>query len=125
MSCGGGGFTPDGAYDSVWDSVRPMTGKFSINYFQYQVDVGCVCMLNDWISSNDVLAQTTTSFASSTKRIFGASACSTTGSAATLKFGPTITTSPVQLKGKGRSEMWEVYLYGDKMIKVERDSWKS
>ena len=25
MSCGGGGFTPDGVYDSVWDSVRPMT----------------------------------------------------------------------------------------------------
>ena len=60
MSCGGGGFTPDGAYDSVWDSVMPMTGKYSINYFQYQVDVGCVCMLNDWISSNDVFAQTTT-----------------------------------------------------------------
>ena len=29
MSCGGGFFTPGGAYDSVWDSVRPMTGKFS------------------------------------------------------------------------------------------------
>ena len=27
MSCGGG-FTPGGAYDSVWDSVKPMTGKF-------------------------------------------------------------------------------------------------
>ena len=27
MSCGGGFFTPGGAYDSVWDSVRPMTGK--------------------------------------------------------------------------------------------------
>ena len=26
MSCGGGFFTPDGAYDSVWDSVKPMTG---------------------------------------------------------------------------------------------------
>ena len=28
MSCGGDFFTPDGAYDSVWDSVRPLTGKF-------------------------------------------------------------------------------------------------
>ena len=53
MSCGGGGFTRDGAYDFVWDSVRPMTGKYTINYFQYQGDVGCVCMLNYWISSND------------------------------------------------------------------------
>ena len=51
MSCGGGFFTPGGAYDSVWDSVRPMTGKY-LNYFQYQEDVGCACMLNYWISSN-------------------------------------------------------------------------
>ena len=42
MSCGGGSFTPDGAYDSLWDSVKPMTGKYTINYFQYQEDVGCV-----------------------------------------------------------------------------------
>ena len=27
MSCCGGGFTRDGAYDFVWDSVRPMTGN--------------------------------------------------------------------------------------------------
>ena len=53
MSCGGGSFTPDGAYDSLWDSVKPMKGKYTINYFQYQEDVGCVCVLNDWISSND------------------------------------------------------------------------
>ena len=26
MPCGGGSFTPDGAYDSLWDSVKPMTG---------------------------------------------------------------------------------------------------
>ena len=51
MSCGGGGFTPDGAYDSVWDSVRLMTGKYLINSFQYQEVVGCVCMLNYWFSS--------------------------------------------------------------------------
>ena len=24
MSCGGGSFTPDGAYDSLWDNVKPM-----------------------------------------------------------------------------------------------------
>ena len=40
MSCGGGGFTRDDAYDSVWDSVKLMAGKYSFNYFQYQVDVG-------------------------------------------------------------------------------------
>ena len=39
MSCGGGFFTPGGAYDSVWDRVRPMSGKYLINYFQYQEDV--------------------------------------------------------------------------------------
>ena len=52
MSCGGGSFTPDAAYDSVWDSVKPMTGNF-FNYFQYQEFVGCVCMLNFWFSSID------------------------------------------------------------------------
>ena len=52
MSCGGGFFTPGAAYDSVWDSVKPMTGTF-FNYFQYQEFVGCVCMLNYWFSSND------------------------------------------------------------------------
>ena len=26
MSCGGGSFTPDGVHDSLWDSVKPMTG---------------------------------------------------------------------------------------------------
>ena len=41
MSCGAG-FTPGGAYDSVWDSVKPMTGKYIFNYFQYQEFVGCV-----------------------------------------------------------------------------------
>ena len=60
MSSGGGVFTPGGAYDSVWNSVKPMTGKYFINYFQYQEVVGCVCMLNYWFSSNDVFAQTTT-----------------------------------------------------------------
>ena len=39
---GDGSFTPDGAYDSLWDSVEPMTGEYTINFFQYQEDVGCV-----------------------------------------------------------------------------------
>ena len=43
MSCGG----PDGAYNSTWDRVRPISGKYTFNYFQYQDVVGCVCMLND------------------------------------------------------------------------------
>ena len=42
MSCGGGSFTPDGAYDFLWDSLKPMTGKYTINYFQHQEDLGCV-----------------------------------------------------------------------------------
>ena len=89
-SCGGGSFTPDGAYDSLWDSVKPMTGKNTINYFQYQEDVGCVCMLKDRISSNDEI-------------------CADNHNYFWFK-----------LKGKGRSEMWE--LYGGKTIKVDRDS---
>ena len=27
MSCGGGGFSPDDAYDSAWDSVMPTKGN--------------------------------------------------------------------------------------------------
>ena len=53
MSCCGGSFSPDGAYDSLWDSVKLMKGKYTINCFQYQEDVEYVCVLNDWISSND------------------------------------------------------------------------
>ena len=86
----GGGFTRDGAYDFVWDSVRLMTGKYTINYFQYQEDVGCVCMLNGWFSSNDDICADNYFF------------------------------SRFKLKGKCRSEKWEVYLYGDMTIKVER-----
>ena len=51
MSCGGG-FTPRGAYDSVWDSVK-LTGNTFFYYFQYQEFVGCVCMLNYWFSRKD------------------------------------------------------------------------
>ena len=63
LSCGGG-FTPRGAYDSVWDSVEltgnsffyyfqyhdsaldsvmPMKGKYTIYYSQYQ-GVRCAAM---------------------------------------------------------------------------------
>ena len=92
MPCGGGSFTPDGAYDSLWDSVKPMKGKYTINCFQYQEDVGCVCVLNDWISSNDEICADNYNY---------------------FRF---------KLKGNGRSEFWEVYLYGDQTIKVDRDS---
>ena len=92
MSCGGGSFIPDGAYDSLWDSVKPMKGKYTINYFQYQEDVGCVCVLNDRISSNDEICADNYNY---------------------FRF---------KLKGNGRSEFWEVYLYGDQTIKVDRDS---
>ena len=88
ISCGGGFFTPGGAYDSVWDSVRPMTGNYVINYFQYQEVVGCVCMLNDWITCNDDFCPDNYNY------------------------------SQFKLKDKCRSEKWEVYLYGDMTIKV-------
>ena len=45
MPCGGECFSPAGAYDSAWDSVKPMKGKCTVNYIQYPLDVGCVCML--------------------------------------------------------------------------------
>ena len=54
MSCGGGFYTPDGAYDSVWDSVRPLTGKYT-QLFLVPRGCGCVCMLNGWFSSNDTI----------------------------------------------------------------------
>ena len=91
MSCGGGGFPPDGAYDSAWYSVRPMTGKYFINYFQYQEVVGCVCMLNGWFSNNDDIC------------------------------ADNYISSRFKLKDICRSEKWELYLYGDKIIKVDRD----
>ena len=54
MSCGGGGFSPDGAYDSVWDGVRPLTGNYA-QFFPVPRGRGCVCMLNGRFSSNDTI----------------------------------------------------------------------
>ena len=31
----GGFFSPGGAYDSVWDSVKPISGNYTFYYFQY------------------------------------------------------------------------------------------
>ena len=84
----GGFFSPGGAYDSVWDSVKPIAGKFLINYFQHHYDVGCVCMLNGWFSNNDDICADNYNF------------------------------SRFKLKDKCRSEQWEVYLCGDMTIKV-------
>ena len=90
LSCGGGFCSPVGAYDSVWDRVQPMTGKYFVYSFQYQGFAGCVCMLNGWFSSNDeVYADNYIYF---------------------------------RFKLQGRSEKWELYLYGDMTIKVDRDS---
>ena len=57
MSCGGGFFTPDGTYDSTWCSVRPRTGKYVFNYFQYQEFVVCICMLNYCLAATTRFAQ--------------------------------------------------------------------
>ena len=51
LSCDGGS-SSDGAYDSLWGAL-PMKGKYTIIYFLYQEDVGCVCILNDWFCSID------------------------------------------------------------------------
>ena len=58
-------FTPDGTYDSVWDYVMPMIGRYTIFYFQYQGDVEFVCMLNDWIAASTKFALTITTLPSS------------------------------------------------------------
>ena len=90
MSCGGGFVSPDGFYDSVWDSVRPMIGNTpSIPFSTLAVE--CVCMLNDWFSNDEFCADNYHYF----------------------RF---------MLKGKGRSELWELYLHGDKTIKMDRSA---
>ena len=68
-----------------------MTGKYFINYFQYQEVVGCICMLNYWFSNNDDICADNYIF------------------------------SRFKLKDICRSEKWELYLYGDKIIEVDRD----
>ena len=92
LSCGGGFCSPDGAYDSVWDRVQPMTGKFAFNSFQYQEFVRCICMLNYWFSSNDEF------------------------------YADNYNYSRFKLEDMCRCENWELYLYGVMTIKVDRDS---
>ena len=60
MSFGGESFSPDGAYDYAWDSLKPMKGKYTINYIQYPDVVECVCMLNDGSAALSIFALTTT-----------------------------------------------------------------
>ena len=50
MSCGGESFSPGGAYDFAWDSVKPMKGNTPSITSSTPVDVGCVCMLYIWWS---------------------------------------------------------------------------
>ena len=90
MSCGGGFFSPGGAYDSIWDSVKPMAGKYLIYYFQYHQFVGCICMLNYWFSSFDEICPDNYNY------------------------------SRFKLKDKCRSAKWELFLYGVMTIKVDR-----
>ena len=79
MSCGGESFSPDGAYEYAWDSVKPMKGKYTIIYFQYQDVVGCVCMLKDWISSCCVFcADNHNSFQSKLKGMGRSAVCAAT-----------------------------------------------
>ena len=54
----GWSFTPDGTFDTVWDCVLPMFGRYTIFYFQFQGDVKYVCMLNDWIAASTKFALT-------------------------------------------------------------------
>ena len=94
----------------LWDSVWPMTGKYSFDYFQYQGDVGCVCMLNDWISSNDVICAVN----------FFYSRFKLKGQCRSEKWEVYLYGySRFKLKGQCRSEKWKVYLYGDSRFKLK------
>ena len=90
MSFGGESFSPCGAYDSAWDCVLPIKGKFTFNYVQYLDGVECVCMLNDWISCDDDICAVNYNY------------------------------SRFKLKDKCRSEKWEVFLYGYMTFQVVR-----
>ena len=67
-----------------------MTGKYFFNYFQYQEVVGCICMLNYWFSRYDVFCPDSYNY---------------------FRF---------KLLDKCRSVKWELYLYGDMTIMVDR-----
>ena len=71
-------------------SVKLMAGKFIFIYFQYQEVVGCVCMLNYWLSSNDDICPDNYNYS---------------------RFKP---------KDKRRSEKREVHLHGDTTTTAER-----
>ena len=47
ISCGGGGFTPDGAYDSVWDSVR--AAYWNISSIISSTIGRWVCLHTEWL----------------------------------------------------------------------------
>ena len=82
-------FLSGGAYDSVWDSVKPMTGNYLFSYFQYLDFVGYVCMLNYCFSNNDEICADNYNY------------------------------SRFKLTDKCRSEKWEVYLYGYSRFKLK------
>ena len=46
-------------------TLELMKGKFTFYFFQYQEDVGCVCMLNDWISCYDEICADNYNFSGS------------------------------------------------------------
>ena len=63
-----GSFIPDGLYDSSWDGVTPMTGKYTTNYFNYKSDVGGACSTTGSTVSTKS-APTTTITSSSSRRV--------------------------------------------------------
>ena len=111
-----------------------MTGKYTINYFQYQEDVGCVCMLNGWISSNDEICPDNYNYYEADEgNIHHQLLPVPRGRWVRLhaqlldqllrrNLRRQLQLLRFKLKGEGRSVKWEVYLFGDKTMKVERDS---
>ena len=70
--------------------MKPVSGKYFFNYFQYQEVVGCICMLNYCFSSYDGYCPDNYNY------------------------------SRFKLTVQCRSEKWELYLYGDMTIIVDR-----
>ena len=130
MSCGGGFFSPDGAYDSVWDGVRPLTGKYAL---LFPVPRGCwVCLHAEWQVQHQrhylrrqlhLLPVHVAGLCRSKwweVYLYGDSWFKLKGQLRSEKwevypYGD----SRFKLKGQLRSEKWEVHLYGDSRFKLQ------
>ena len=74
VSCGGESFSPGGAYEFAWDSVKPMKGYTLFITSSTKTLLGVVCMVKDWISSCCVFCADYHNYFQSTLKGMGRSA---------------------------------------------------